>query len=178
MTSTSSGLSRRDPNRAELFSRRLPTNSSSSYHYNNNLDRSIPSYGRSYPNSNLSYNQQLHGSTSSNYLLPVSNRSSSSLSNHRTAEELESQNDEAIDGLSAKVKMLKEITVGIGNEVKESSKLITGINDSFSEASGILSGTFRKMNRMSKKHTGRWYYWLLFLVVVFWIFVFTWLWRR
>jgi hypothetical protein len=56
----------------------------------------MPNYGRSYG----SYDQQL----------PFSSSSSSSFSNHRTAEELESQNDEAIEGLSAKVRLLKEVT--------------------------------------------------------------------
>ncbi|KAG6837120.1 hypothetical protein H0H93_014426 [Arthromyces matolae] len=40
---------------------------------------------------------------------------------HRYADDLESQNDEALEGLSAKVKILKDITVGIGNEVRESA---------------------------------------------------------
>ncbi|KAI0961262.1 hypothetical protein AcV7_000412 [Taiwanofungus camphoratus] len=40
---------------------------------------------------------------------------------HRFADDLEGQNDEQLDGLTAKVKMLKEITIGIGNEVREST---------------------------------------------------------
>ncbi|EFP79469.1 blocked early in transport 1 [Puccinia graminis f. sp. tritici CRL 75-36-700-3] len=156
-----SKLTHRDPNRAALLSRTPSYNSSPS---SNPGATTIPNYGRSYG----SYDQQL----------PFSSSSSSSFSNHRTAEELESQNDEAIEGLSAKVRLLKEITVNIGTEVKESSNLIATLNDKFSEATGVLSGTFKKMARMPKNQYGRWWYWFLFLIVVFWIFVFTWLWRR
>lgn len=40
----------------------------------------------------------------------------------RTAEQLEEQNDDRLEGLSAKVRILKDITVGIGNEVRDSTK--------------------------------------------------------
>ncbi|KAJ3568977.1 hypothetical protein NP233_g5359 [Leucocoprinus birnbaumii] len=46
-------------------------------------------------------------------------------SGHRYADDLEGQNDEALEGLSAKVKLLKDITVGIGNEVRESTKQLS-----------------------------------------------------
>jgi blocked-early-in-transport protein 1 len=65
---------------------------------------------------------------------------------HRFADDLEGQNDEQLDGLSAKVKLLKDvrelqntastiralrmtlfaqITIGIGNEVRESTKQLS-----------------------------------------------------
>lgn len=40
----------------------------------------------------------------------------------RTAEQLEEQNDDHLEGLSAKVRVLRDITVGIGNEVRDSTK--------------------------------------------------------
>lgn len=49
-------------------------------------------------------------------------RGFSNLFGLRTAEQLEEQNDEHLEGLSAKVRMLKDITVGIGNEVRDSTK--------------------------------------------------------
>ncbi|POW00406.1 hypothetical protein PSHT_13045 [Puccinia striiformis] len=137
------------------------------------IDLNIPNYGRSY------------GSESSQ--IPLSS-SLSSFTNHKTAEELESQNDDAILGLSAKVRLLKEvfplcsawflfwylltpyfycfvyqfelekITVNIGTEVKESNNILATLNDKFSEATGVLSGTFKKMDRMAKKQYGRWWY--------------------
>ncbi|KAG8892706.1 hypothetical protein FRB99_002490 [Tulasnella sp. 403] len=39
----------------------------------------------------------------------------------RFAEDLEGQNDERLEGLTAKVKILKDITIGIGNEVRDST---------------------------------------------------------
>ncbi|PLW16107.1 hypothetical protein PCANC_12874 [Puccinia coronata f. sp. avenae] len=154
-----SKLTHRDPNRAALLSR---GDGSSSSPYTQGSSQ-MPSYGRGY------HTDAQH---------PFPSSSSSSFSNHRTAEELESQNDEAIEGLSAKVRLLKEITVNIGTEVKDSTNLMATLTDTFSEATGALSGTFRKMDRMAKKQYGRWWYWFLFLVLVFWIFFFTWLWRR
>lgn len=49
-------------------------------------------------------------------------RGISNLFGLRTAEQLEEQNDEHLEGLSAKVRILKDITVGIGNEVRDSTK--------------------------------------------------------
>ncbi|KAF7982082.1 hypothetical protein HWV62_30390 [Athelia sp. TMB] len=39
----------------------------------------------------------------------------------RFADDLEGQNDEHLEGLSAKVKLLKDITSAIGNEVRDST---------------------------------------------------------
>ncbi|KAH9809889.1 blocked early in transport 1 [Melampsora americana] len=99
-------------------------------------------------------------------------QSTSPYSSYKSIESLESQNDHEFEGLSAK------ISINIGTEVKESSNLISKMNDSFSEATGLLSGTFKKMNKMSERQTGRWWYWMLFLIIVFWVFVLTWLWRH
>ncbi|WVO13279.1 hypothetical protein L204_100892 [Cryptococcus depauperatus] len=45
----------------------------------------------------------------------------------RTAHELEGQNDERLDGLLGKVKILKDITTGIGSEVRDSNQLLGGM---------------------------------------------------
>jgi blocked-early-in-transport protein 1 len=77
------------------------------------------------------------------------NRPSERYAADRTAESLEGQNDEALEGLSAKVKLLKnvrlplsapssrrladasgvlaQITIGIGNEVRDSTKMLNGM---------------------------------------------------
>jgi len=96
----------------------------------------------------------------------------------RFADDLEGQNDEAIEGLSAKVKMLKEITIGIGNEVRESTVQLSQMNDAFSETSGILAGTFRRMNNMAQRQGCRWLWYIVFLILVFWFFVVVWWFRR
>ncbi|KAI0321678.1 protein transport protein BET1 [Amylostereum chailletii] len=96
----------------------------------------------------------------------------------RFADDLEGQNDEAIEGLSAKVKMLKDITIGIGNEVRESTHQLSQMNDAFSETSGILAGTFRRMNNMAERQGCRWLWYIVFLTIVFWFFLFVWWLRR
>ena len=97
---------------------------------------------------------------------------------YRYADDLEGQNDEALEGLSAKVKLLKDITIGIGNEVRESTKQLSQMNDAFSETSGILGGTMRRMNNMAERQGCRWLWYIVFLVIVFWFFIVVWWFRR
>jgi len=97
---------------------------------------------------------------------------------HRYADDLEGQNDEMLEGLSAKVKVLKDITIGIGNEVRESTKQLGQMNDAFAETSGVLAGTFRRMNNMAERHGCRFLWYIVFLTVVFWFFIVVWWFRR
>jgi len=99
-------------------------------------------------------------------------------SRQRTAEELESQNDEAIEGLSAKVRLLKDVTIAIGNEVRTSATQLSQMDDAFIETAGVLSGTFQRLNQMSSRQGCRYLWFILFLVFVLWIFIFTWWFRR
>ncbi|KAI9612058.1 hypothetical protein KEM48_007997 [Puccinia striiformis f. sp. tritici PST-130] len=104
----------KDPNRAALLSRTGSYNQNSSYGSSPQSTSNIPSYGRSY------------GSESRQ--IPLSS-SSSPFTNHQTSEELESQNDDAILGLSAKVRLLQEITVNIGTEVKDSNNILATLKN-------------------------------------------------
>jgi len=97
---------------------------------------------------------------------------------HRFADDLEGQNDEQLEGLGAKVKLLKELTVGIGREVQESTKQLSQMNDAFAETGGILQGTFRRMNSMAARQGCRWLWYIVFLVIVFWFFLVVWWLRR
>jgi len=99
-------------------------------------------------------------------------------SGHRFADDLEGQNDERLEGLAAKVKLLKDISVGIGNEVKNSVPDLDNLADTFAESSGLLNGTFRRMNNMSQRQGCRWLWYMVFLIVVFWFFIVVWWWRR
>ncbi|KAN0063224.1 protein transport protein bet1 [Thecaphora frezii] len=96
----------------------------------------------------------------------------------RTAEDLEEQNDQRLEGLSARVKMLKDITTGIGNEVREGTKDMGALSEAFSSTSAFLGGTMSRMNRMARRQTGWFCNMMLFLLFVTWIFVFLWWWRR
>ncbi|PFH46992.1 hypothetical protein AMATHDRAFT_77419 [Amanita thiersii Skay4041] len=121
-----------------------------------------PASGRSSPFSSSSSNPQPY----------------SQPNGHRFADDLEGQNDEAMEGLSAKVKLLKDITIGIGNEVRESTKQLSQMNDAFSETSGVLAGTFRRMNNMAARQGCRWLWYIVFLTIVFWFFIVVWWFRR
>ncbi|KAF9014964.1 protein transport protein BET1 [Cyathus striatus] len=99
-------------------------------------------------------------------------------SGQRYADDLEGQNDEALEGLSAKVKILKDITIGIGKEVKESTVQLSHMNDAFAETGDILSGTFRRMNNMAERQGCRWLWYIVFLIIVFWFFIVVWWFRR
>jgi len=131
------------------------------------LNNSNPSSGRSSPfggqvlngSSSYSQNQQPQFAT-------------------RYTDDLESQNDEMLEGLSAKVKLLKDISIGIGNEVRESAVQLSQMNDAFAETGGILSGTFRRMNNMAARQGCRWLWYFVFLVIVFWFFMIMWWFRR
>lgn len=90
-------------------------------------------------------------------------------------EELESQNDAQVEGLSAKVKMLKEITEAIGDEVRSSSTLMASMNDSFDNTRIRLRGTMNSMLRMAKRAGVGWKAWALFLVAVVGLFWYVWL---
>ncbi|EKM49090.1 uncharacterized protein PHACADRAFT_265840 [Phanerochaete carnosa HHB-10118-sp] len=96
----------------------------------------------------------------------------------RFADDLEGQNDEALEGLTAKVKLLKDITVGIGQEVRDSTVQLSQMNDTFAETSGILKGTFRRMNNMAARQGCRWLWYIVFLVLIFWFFIVVWWFRR
>lgn len=107
-------------------------------------------------------------------------------------EELESQNDAQVEGLSAKVKMLKDvccvcspcdlqlltklqITEAIGEEVRSSSSLVASMNDSFDNTRVRLRGTMNNMMRMAEKTGVGWKAWLLFIMAVAVIFWYVWL---
>ncbi|KAE9410781.1 hypothetical protein BT96DRAFT_961520 [Gymnopus androsaceus JB14] len=119
------------------------------------------------------YNSSLHNRSSllPNHSTPPASGRSSPFGGQRYADDLEGQNDEAIEGLNAKVRLLKDLTIGIRDEVKDSAIQLTQMNDAFAETGGILSGTMRRRDA-----AGLWY--IVFLIFVFWFFVVMWWFRR
>ncbi|KAM0750024.1 hypothetical protein T439DRAFT_326895 [Meredithblackwellia eburnea MCA 4105] len=97
---------------------------------------------------------------------------------NRTAEEIEGQNENQLEGLRDKVKLLKQITVNIGTEITDSTKMLAGMNDSFDTTGGLLQGTVRRMNKMAKRQGGQFCYWVIFLLICVCVFFWTWLLRR
>ncbi|CZT19096.1 related to ER-Golgi SNARE complex subunit BET1 protein [Ramularia collo-cygni] len=60
--------------------------------------------------------------------------------------ELESQNDDQAGEMSKKVKMLKELTMAIGDEIRDSTAFTEKMNDQFENTRNRLRGT---MNRVA-----------------------------
>ncbi|KAF3483553.1 V-SNARE [Arthroderma uncinatum] len=88
---------------------------------------------------------------------------------------LESQNDSEIEGITAKVKMLKDITIAIGDEIRESSSLAEKMNDAFDASRVQLRGTMNRMLRMAERTGVGWRVWLGFFIFVFCLFAYVWL---
>lgn len=96
---------------------------------------------------------------------------STSNSGSRLVEQLEEGNDERLQGLSDRVKVLKNITLGIRNEVRESTKDLNSLQEAMSNAGALLGNTFNKMNHMARRQGGWFCNMMLFLFIVFWLFV-------
>ncbi|CAI7576471.1 unnamed protein product [Penicillium palitans] len=87
---------------------------------------------------------------------------------------LESQNDAEVEGISAKVKMLKDITIAIGDEIRDTTH-ITDLNDSFDNTRVRLRGNMNRMLRMAESTGIGWRVWLGFFFAVFLLFFYVWI---
>ncbi|KAG2181699.1 hypothetical protein INT44_008514 [Umbelopsis vinacea] len=79
---------------------------------------------------------------------------------------LESQNEEKIHGLSAKVAILKNITGKIGDEIRSGNSLLDTMNDQFSHTGSILGDTFSKFKVMAAKEGGMTMCYMVFFIVL------------
>ncbi|KAK4459953.1 hypothetical protein QBC42DRAFT_289024 [Cladorrhinum samala] len=89
--------------------------------------------------------------------------------------ELESQNDEQVDGILGKVRLLKDMTVAIGDEIRESSALAEKMNEGFDNTRLRLRGTMNRMMIMAERTGVGWRVWLAFFAAVIILFVYVWL---
>ncbi|KAK3985586.1 hypothetical protein QBC44DRAFT_404291 [Cladorrhinum sp. PSN332] len=89
--------------------------------------------------------------------------------------ELESQNDEQVDGILGKVRILKDMTVAIGDEIRESSALAEKMNEGFDNTRLRLRGTMNRMMIMAEKTGVGWKVWVAFFLAVIFLFVYVWL---
>ncbi|KAI8089539.1 uncharacterized protein BX664DRAFT_386014 [Halteromyces radiatus] len=81
-------------------------------------------------------------------------------------EYLESQNEDRITGLSAKVQVLKSITGKIGEEIRHGNSLLDTMNDQFSNTNNVLGKTMHNFKIMaSKQSASMMCYMTLFIVV-------------
>ncbi|KAI1353290.1 hypothetical protein F5Y01DRAFT_65059 [Xylaria sp. FL0043] len=89
--------------------------------------------------------------------------------------ELESQNDQQVEGILGKVKVLKEMTVAIGDEIRDSTALAEKMNDTFDSTRLRLRGTMNRMLLMAERTGVGWKVWLGFFAAVIFIFCYVWL---
>ncbi|KAK3293439.1 uncharacterized protein B0H64DRAFT_404559 [Chaetomium fimeti] len=89
--------------------------------------------------------------------------------------ELESQNDEQVDGILGKVRLLKDMTVAIGDEIRDSSALAEKMNDGFDQTRLRLGRTMNRMMVMAERTGVGWRVWLAFFAAVIFLFVYVWL---
>lgn len=103
-------------------------------------------------------------------------RTNSPYMNDSVMDSLESQNDRHIEGLTAKVQMLKDITIKIGDEVRDSNKLLQDLESNFDGARTKLKVTFNRMKIMAERSGVSWRVWLMFFAMIFLVFFYVW-WR-
>ncbi|KAL2753683.1 hypothetical protein ACRALDRAFT_2044036 [Sodiomyces alcalophilus JCM 7366] len=89
--------------------------------------------------------------------------------------ELESQNDAQVEGIMGKVKILKDMTISIGDEIRDSSALAGKMNDTFDSTRLRLRGTMNRMLVMAERTGISWKVWLLFFIAIWILFVYVWL---
>ncbi|KAJ3470298.1 hypothetical protein MRS44_000397 [Fusarium solani] len=89
--------------------------------------------------------------------------------------ELESQNDAQVEGILGKVKVLKDMTVAIGDEIRESSALAEKMNDTFDSTRVRLRGTMNRMLLMAERTGVGWKVWIAFFAAVILLFTYVWL---
>ncbi|EME86664.1 uncharacterized protein MYCFIDRAFT_23507, partial [Pseudocercospora fijiensis CIRAD86] len=89
--------------------------------------------------------------------------------------EMEAQNEEQAGEMSRKVKMLKDLTMAIGEEIRDSTAFAEKMNDSFEGTRNRLRGTMNRMLRMAERTGVGWRVWVGFFVFIFLLFAYVWL---
>ncbi|CAN6672553.1 protein transport protein Bet1p [Trichomonascus vanleenenianus] len=90
--------------------------------------------------------------------------------------DMESQNDQQMEGLSAKIKLLKEVSIDIGERVRSDNKFLQEMENAFENTGHRLKGTYTRMMTMAKRTGLGWRAWLALFALVFLAFFFVW-WR-
>lgn len=87
---------------------------------------------------------------------------------------LESQNEEEVEGITAKVRMLKDLTLAIGDEIRDTTH-ISDLNDSFENTRTRIRGNMNRMMRMAERTGVGWKVWAGFFALVFFLFFYVWI---
>ncbi|PSR82254.1 hypothetical protein BD289DRAFT_437937 [Coniella lustricola] len=132
-------------------------------------------YGYGYPGS-------ANGSAVNNGHLSVENRGFRPATPNKRGQysdavlnELESQNDTQVDGLLGKVRIIKDMSLAIGDEIRDSSALAEKMNDTFDQTRLRLRGTMNRMLVMAERTGVGWKVWLGFFAAVILLFIYVWM---
>lgn len=91
-------------------------------------------------------------------------------------DDLESQNDQQLEGLFGKVRMLKDVTNKIGDHINSDNQFLGEMEETFSNAGTRLKGTYSRMMRMAERSGVGWRAWLIVFALIFLVFFYVW-WR-
>ncbi|ODV59747.1 Bet1p ASCRUDRAFT_26247, partial [Ascoidea rubescens DSM 1968] len=93
--------------------------------------------------------------------------------NESLLSQLEAQNDETIDVMTDKVKLLKNLTIKMGTEIKSAN--LNSLSDTFDKTSSSLKRNFNNLLIVSKNAGISWKSWLIFFILVFGFFFWVWI---
>lgn len=86
--------------------------------------------------------------------------------NDSVLNQLEQQHDDQIDGLSAKVRVLRDLSVRIGDEVRDSSSLLQTMEGGFETARTSVKNVMTRMIRTADQSGISWRSWLGFFAII------------
>ncbi|KAK4455007.1 hypothetical protein QBC34DRAFT_420676 [Podospora aff. communis PSN243] len=169
-----SSLHQRD-SRSDLFKGYTGSGADRSARASPNPSRAMGGYGYGgYAGANGSTSSGGHLGVESRGFRPATPNSRGQYSD-AVLNELESQNDQQVDGILGKVRILKDMTVAIGDEIRDSSALAEKMNDSFDKTRLRLRGTMNRMLLMAERTGVGWKVWLGFFLAVILLFTYVWL---
>lgn len=89
--------------------------------------------------------------------------------------QLESQHDEQITGLTAKVRLLKDISLKIGDEARASGSLLATMEDGFESARVTVRSSMTRMVRSVREGGVGWRQWILLFAITWACFFLVWI---
>ncbi|CAK9439505.1 uncharacterized protein LODBEIA_P36050 [Lodderomyces beijingensis] len=115
-------------------------------------------------------------STASPYDNLASNNNHASAShNESLLNSLETQNDQEMDSMGAKISLLKNLGEKMGVEINKSISLNDDITNNFERGKVTLKNTYNKMVVMSQRAGISWKMWLLVFGIVVLYFFYVWI---
>ncbi|EMC96350.1 hypothetical protein BAUCODRAFT_89239 [Baudoinia panamericana UAMH 10762] len=181
-----------NPTRSTPYSTHHSNNSSpyafgNSYNNNSNNDSTqlsaqppsgagfSPAYANAYPGSERHSGDSGYGSSNAGAGFRPATPNKKGQYSDAVIDELESQNEDQVGEMGKKVRMLKDLTVAIGDEIRDSTAFAEKMNEGFESTRNRLQGTMNRMLRMADRTGIGWRIWLGFFVCIFFLFAYVWL---